>query len=109
MALVSFLTPSGVHDSSMRPASSEVEGIVKLFGQLLTHMLLQQSVISICPKSRNLCSATSSGCSWTRIQLCSTPPVVVEVRCERLSQWAQNTFSGSTVMLSSQDLPETPS
>src|SRR5262245_17468085 len=108
MSLVSFLILKEVPDKSMKPAFSGAEATARLFELLLTLTPLQQFGTSTCLRNPSQCCDTSSTCSSIRILLCSTPPVVLEVPCERLSRLVRSMCSGSrstVILLNSPDEP----
>src|SRR5215468_767125 len=106
MVLASFLILNEAPDRSMRPVFSEVGETVKLFEQFLmltTH--LQYGSVT-CLRNPSRCCDTSSGCSLTRILLCSIPHLVLEVRCERLNRLVPGTSSASKSTPSSRKSPK---
>ena len=101
--------PSVDHDKSMKLVSLGRGATERLLERLLTLTRLQLLEKDTCLKNPSLCYDTSSECSWMRIQLCLTPLVVVEVRCERLSLLAQSMCLDLKSILISPVLPERPS
>src|SRR5215471_13546311 len=85
MALVSFLILREDPDKSMKRVYLDHGETVRLFGRFLTLMERLRVENVICQRNPSQCCGTSLECSVTKILLCSTPPVVLEVRCERLS------------------------
>src|SRR5215831_18795445 len=98
MEQVLFQTLNEGHDKYTKLVSLDQEETEKLCGQLATPILLRPSETNICLRSRKICFDTFSQCSLTRIRLCSIPPVVVELRCERQSQWVLNSLSVSKLI-----------
>src|SRR6185295_16446744 len=66
--------------------SLDQEETARLCARLLIHFGSQANDRPICRSNQALCSSALSACSSTEIQLCSTQPVVLEVRCARLRQ-----------------------
>src|SRR5215471_10940804 len=106
MAQVSFLILKEDPGKSTRLVSLDQKETERLFELLQTHTRHLQSEISICPKNQKPCSDFSSECSLTRIRSFSTPRVVVELHCERLSQWVLNSLLGLNSIQSSPIEPE---
>lgn len=74
----------------MKPHSTDHEAIERLSAQFRTLMQLQQIEDSTCLLNPSQSCATSFECSSTRIVLCSTPLVALEVRCARLSPYLRD-------------------
>src|SRR6187399_331170 len=109
MEPVSYPTLNEVLAKSTRHVSLGQGATVRLLERLQTLTQLQLLEKDTCLKNQSLCYDTSLGCSLMRILLCLTPPVVVEVRCERLSLLAQSMCSASKLIPSLPDSPAKPS
>src|SRR5262245_10886025 len=96
-----YLIPNEALDRSMKRASLQREEIVRSSVLLLMRTLHLQCATNTCLKNPNQSCVTSSGCSLTRIHFSLTPPVVLEVRCERLRALARSTALGLNLTRSS--------
>jgi len=105
MALVSFQILNEAPDKSTKHVFSGPEVIVRLFELLRTLTEHQQSGSVTCLKNPNQCCGTSLGCSSTKILLCSTLHVEVEVHCEQLSLSMLSILSDLNSTLTSQKQP----
>src|SRR5215204_4692852 len=109
MARVSSRTQTGDQGRSTRLVYLAHAATVRLLEQFLMLTQRRLSENSTCLKNQNQCCDTFLACSSTRIQLSSTPPVVLEVHCERLSLLAQSMSSVSKSVPNFVTEPVTPS